>query len=84
MKVGDKVVCVDFSLSAYGERVPLLPGVVYVISDIYEYYGKMAVHLVGIYLSNDYEGFNASRFRLLDELKQEAREFQQTSISANV
>lgn len=85
MKVGDKVVCVDDSpcrCSCHkGEPCSLILNHVYVVEGLTETDGVSGLLLYG--KRDDRHKFNfaysANRFRLLDELKQEARERQQTS-----
>lgn len=83
MKVGDKVVCVDFSVCDCGCPMPkVLPSVVYVINHIRPLLqdpSKTAIELIGVepfygICGLRHTGFWSARFRLLDELKQENRD----------
>lgn len=80
MKTGDKVVCVDDSpCRLCGAPVNLKKGQVYVIMEIEDVSGlygrEPALKLIGTPATclehNPFNAHRASRFRLLDELKQE-------------
>ena len=81
MKPGDKVVCVDDSPcrcgNCNGRPAGLIKNNVYVIADIWEHQLGIVIDVVGTV--NPPEGkhmtntFGAYRFRLLDEMKQEAK-----------
>jgi len=74
MKVGDKVICVDFSPNpVYEARPDLLANTVYVISNIGEYCGCPYINLLGVPSPFLAKGFKMSRFRKLDELKNKKR-----------
>lgn len=74
MTIGDKVVCVDDSPSKHGHKCPVVDGRVYVVSQLFEHKGKLGLNLIGVRIKNKrYCGFAASRFRLLSEMKREAK-----------
>ena len=86
MKVGDKVVCVDDSPNKNHCGCPCSckKGVVYVIAEarVHPMYGNLGLKLLGLVISHlcgrAGTGYiDASRFRLLDELKQEAKQRQE-------
>jgi hypothetical protein len=94
MKIGDKVVCVDDSPCRCGNcgrmPLPLKSGSVYVIDGFYTYERKgiLCFTLIGVpTIKNHFDhnglGVYASyRFRLLDELKAEAKAQQSQSAKA--
>lgn len=83
MKPGDKVVCIDDSpCRVYKIDLGIKKNQTYVISGTMTHNGKLFLYLVGFNMPNTCQifgrrTFRADRFRLLDELKQEARERQQ-------
>lgn len=85
MNPGDKVVCVDFTPnSVTGEVPPLLPNQVYVIKDAFysARWRGTAVQLIGVFINPiEYCGFNAKRFRKLEELKNERKQQNETNTS---
>jgi len=86
MKPGDKVVCVNDIASRCGCEQLIKKGSVYVVNEtLINPRGVFMLRLVGI-KSQHYcrernspgGGFDAGRFRKLDELKQQSRKRQQT------
>lgn len=83
MNVGDKVVCVDFHRNeVYGEPPRLLPGVVYVVSEVGRWLCSDGscedyLNLVGVEPPYVTCGWRARRFRKLEELKARASRSQQ-------
>jgi len=75
MTIGDKVVCVDDSpCKCCGGIFPTTKGMVYVIENLLVYHKGLVLMLVGVNAAPLHaRGILAYRFRLLDELKQEAR-----------
>lgn len=80
MKAGDKVVCVDDSPSrchcCFGEDVGLRNGAIYVVSSVgISQWGRPHVSLVGLGIGPKHKtvGFAIARFRLLDEMRAEAK-----------
>lgn len=70
MKIGDKVICIDFSVNPYyGFGPPLLPNHVYVINQLSFLHGVLGLNLIGVNPPATSKMWRASRFRLLDELK---------------
>ncbi len=82
MKTGDKVICINdnFPPHCFDKYSELpLKGRVYVVRDSKEWMGQLGIWLIGISgvhntTWNDETGFCAWRFRLLSEMKQEAKE----------
>lgn len=87
MRIGDKVICVDDNWnnkSRVHERWPERPvaGRLYVIRNVLPspLSGEPSVLLIGLHNPNSSKypwlerGFRACRFRLLDEMREEARE----------
>lgn len=80
MKIGDKVVCVDAGPCVLcGKPVPLVSGLVYVVRsmEISILTGNPLVVVIGRMpechrIEGQLQAYVASRFRLLDELKQES------------
>lgn len=80
MKIGDKVVCVDDSpckcpgIYCNG-AMPVKRNGVFVIEGLFISSGILFIILFGVAAQSGHlRGVNASRFRLLDDMKQEARE----------
>lgn len=70
MKIGDKVICVDFSRNEfYGVPPSLLPNVPYVVREVGSFSGEMFINLIGVTAPFDTIGWRAKRFRILSELK---------------
>lgn len=72
MNIGDKVVCINDKPSQHGHKCPAIKGRVYVISEVFTFCGELGINVIGIVLSSRYRGFKSNRFRLLQEMKQEA------------
>lgn len=71
MKTGDKVICVDFRINQYHEeRPPLVPGLVYVVSEAGLWGDEPFINLLGVKSPHATVGWKASRFRKLEELRQ--------------
>ena len=91
MKTGDKVVCVDDSQKPCGCVQPLILNNVYVVDEVSDFKdrnGQFGIRIIGLYPEHSVEcrfvscGFNrASRFRLLSELKEEARQRNQQTVA---
>jgi len=87
MKAGDKVVCVDDSPChcGCGTAVNVKKGLIYVIREVFEGGNKigrfLCLDLYGVVHTNTNHasiGIWVERFRLLEELKQEAAQRQST------
>lgn len=83
MKVGDKVVCVDDSLSrcpcCFGLPTGLILDNVYVVEAVHR--DGLSIKVLGVplihsFLTGDDHYYSVERFRKLDELKQLARDRQ--------
>lgn len=81
MKTGDKVVCINDNPTDHRcfkklTAVPIKKGVVYVINDARLMHNMPSVTLIGVNYRCPIcfnKHFKAKRFRLLEELKQEAK-----------
>lgn len=72
MKIGDKVICVDFSQNEFYKLTPsLLPNVPYVVSEVgrWDRTGEFFINLIGVPAPFDTVGWRGRRFRLLSELR---------------
>ena len=84
MKIGDKVVCVDDSpcRCGCGQELNVKQGVIYVVSGFKIWNGILGLLLVGVIQSHKEYGneaaIAASRFRLLDHLKEKSQSLKET------
>lgn len=80
MKIGDKVVCVDDApCRCCGTTGHFIKGQVYVIIEMFVFDDILVFQLLGNYFETEtHLGVCASRFRLLDHLKEASKQAKET------